>query len=118
LRKSESPVPSEPEKAQIFERADDLYREIRIENSLTDEDGKEVGLKNGAEIEVTVEADKDATTLKNEAEVIADGSLVLIQGLGRGILAYRLIKKDQEFSASSPERRVLFLFPSLQETLY
>ena len=52
----------EPEKAQIsLEKADDLYREIRIENTLTNEDGDEVRLKEGADVEVTVEADKDAT---------------------------------------------------------
>ena len=35
-------VPSEPEKAQIdIKGADDLYREIRIENTLTDEHGEE-----------------------------------------------------------------------------
>jgi len=60
-----SPQPNEPEKAQIsIEGADELYKEIRIENSLTDENGKEVSLKKGAEVEVTVEADKDATTPK------------------------------------------------------
>ena len=60
-----SPEPNEPEKAQIsIEGADELYKEIRIENSLTDENGKEVSLKKGAEVEVTVEADKDATTPK------------------------------------------------------
>jgi hypothetical protein len=54
--------PSEPEKAQIaIEGADDLYREIRIENSLTDENGDEVRLKKGAEVEVTVEAHPSAT---------------------------------------------------------
>jgi hypothetical protein len=54
--------PSEPEKAQIaIEGADDLYREIRIENSLTDENGDEVRLKKGAEVEVTVEAHPAAT---------------------------------------------------------
>ena len=59
------PRPSEPEKVQIsIEGADELYREIRIENSLTDENGEEVSLKKGAEVEVTVEADKDATTPK------------------------------------------------------
>ena len=59
------PRPSDPEKVQIsIEGADELYKEIRIENSLTDENGKEVSLKNGAEVEVTVEADKDATTPK------------------------------------------------------
>jgi len=51
------------EKAQIsIEGADDLYREIRIENTLIDENGHEVRLKKGAEVEVTVEADHDATT--------------------------------------------------------
>jgi hypothetical protein len=57
--------PSEPEKAQIaVEGADDLYREIRIENSLTDENGDKVRLKKGAEVEVTVAADPEATTPK------------------------------------------------------
>lgn len=53
----------EPERVQIsIEGADDLYREIRIENSLTDENGRQVALKKGAEVEVTVEADREATT--------------------------------------------------------
>ena len=60
-----SPHPGEPEKAQIaIEDADDLYKEIRIENALQDEDGNEVALKEGAEVEVTVEADKKDTTPK------------------------------------------------------
>jgi hypothetical protein len=60
-----SPHPSEPEKAQIaVKKADDLYKEIRIENALQDEDGNEVALKAGAEVEVTVEADKKDTTPK------------------------------------------------------
>jgi hypothetical protein len=63
----ESPRTGEPEKAQIsVEGADTLYREIRIENSLTDENGDKVRLKQGADVEVTVEADKDATTPKKE----------------------------------------------------
>jgi hypothetical protein len=63
----ESPLPSEPEKAQIsVEGADTLYKEIRIENELKDEDGKQVRLKEGAEVEVTVEAEKDATRPKSE----------------------------------------------------
>jgi hypothetical protein len=61
--------PSEPEKAEIsVEGADTLYQEIRIENSLTDEDGVEVRLKKGAEVDVTVEADKDATTPKSNGK--------------------------------------------------
>ena len=56
-------VPSEPEKAQIaVEGADPLYREIRIDNTLTDENGAEVKLKPGAKVEVTVEAEPQATT--------------------------------------------------------
>ncbi len=56
-------TPDDPEKAQIsIEGADHLYREIRIENSLTDENGNEVRLKPGAEVEVTVEAPLTATT--------------------------------------------------------
>lgn len=55
--------PDEPEKAQIaIEGADDLYREIRIENTLTDENGAQVRLKKGAEVEVTVEAPSGAAT--------------------------------------------------------
>ena len=51
-------VPSEPEKAQIIvEGADHLYKELRIENSLTDAGGDEVQLKVGAKLELTVEAD-------------------------------------------------------------
>jgi uncharacterized protein YfaS (alpha-2-macroglobulin family) len=54
--------PNEPEKAQIaVEGADDLYREIRIENSLVDENGKKVRLKKGAEVDVTVEAEPKGT---------------------------------------------------------
>ena len=54
--------PSEPEKAQIsVDGADDLYREIRIENALSGEDGKVVHLKKGAQVDVTVEAAPEAT---------------------------------------------------------
>ncbi len=59
-------VPGDPEKAQIaIEGADHLYREIRIENTLTDANGDKVRLKPGAEVEVTVEAPPEATTPKN-----------------------------------------------------
>jgi predicted DNA-binding antitoxin AbrB/MazE fold protein len=59
--------PREPEKAQInIHGAEPLYQEIRIENTLTDEKGNEVKLKEGAEVEVHVEADKSATTPKKE----------------------------------------------------
>ena len=61
----ESEGPNEPEKAEIsVEGGDPLYQEIRIENSLTDENGNEVRLKKGAEVDVTVEAEKNVTTPK------------------------------------------------------
>ena len=62
-------VPAMPDKAQIaVEGADDLYKEIRVENTLQDEDGKPVALKKGAEVEVTIEAEKHATEAKNSSD--------------------------------------------------
>ena len=59
----------EPEKAQIgVEGAEELYRELRVENTLKDEAGNPVGLKVGAEVEVTIEAESEATTPKNQRE--------------------------------------------------
>ena len=59
--------PREPEKAQIaIEGADDLYREIRIENSLDNRNGEEVRLKEGAQVEVTVEADAEDVLPSNQ----------------------------------------------------
>lgn len=53
--------PAEPEKAQIeIETAEHLYREIRIDNELIDENGDPVRLKEGATVEVTVEATQEA----------------------------------------------------------
>jgi len=61
----ESPHPGIPEKAEIsIQGADELYQEIRIENTLTDELGDELRLKKGALVEVTVEAAAGATTSK------------------------------------------------------
>jgi hypothetical protein len=59
-------TPGEPEKAQItVEGADHLYRELRIENTLTDENGGKVRLKPGAEVDVTIEAEPEATVAKD-----------------------------------------------------
>jgi predicted DNA-binding antitoxin AbrB/MazE fold protein len=56
------PFAAAPEKAEIvIQDADELYREIRIENDLKDGAGKRVKLKEGAEVEVTVEADAEDT---------------------------------------------------------
>lgn len=58
-------VPSQPEKAEIeIHEADDLYREIRVDNELVDEDGEKAALKPGAEVDVILEADSDATVKK------------------------------------------------------
>ena len=55
--------PKDPEKAQIaVEGADELYQEIRIENTLTDKNGEPVRLKEGAQVQVTVEAEPKETT--------------------------------------------------------
>lgn len=60
-------IPTEPEKAQIaVEGADHLYRELRVENALRDEDGEKVKLKPGAEVEITIEADASQTVKKPE----------------------------------------------------
>jgi hypothetical protein len=49
--------PSQSEKAQIaVDGPDQQYRELRIENTLTDEHGDEVKLKKGVHVEVTVTA--------------------------------------------------------------
>jgi hypothetical protein len=52
-----SPASSLPEKAQISIAGDHGYRDLRIENSLTDKHGDEVKLKKGAHVEVTVAAE-------------------------------------------------------------
>jgi hypothetical protein len=57
--------PQEPEKAQIaVETADHLYREIRVENTLQDAQGREVSLQEGARVEVTIEAEPKGTVPK------------------------------------------------------
>lgn len=54
-----------PERVQIaIHEAENLYREIRVENELTDGDGAKASLKQGAEVDVIVEADSDATLVK------------------------------------------------------
>jgi len=61
--------PSQVEKVEIsIPAADDLFREIRIENILTDVDGKPVALKTGAQLDVTFEADaKDIVPQKADS---------------------------------------------------
>jgi hypothetical protein len=45
---------------------DHLYRELRVENTLTDEDGHKVRLQQGAEVEVTIEAEAGAAIPKSD----------------------------------------------------
>ena len=60
-----SAYPSDTEKAEIdIEEADQLYREIRVPNALTDEKGRKRALKEGAPVDVILEADSDATLKK------------------------------------------------------
>ena len=57
-------VDCQPEKAEIsVTPAEYLFREIRIENTLTDPSGELVALKQGAHVDVTFEADP-ADTVK------------------------------------------------------
>jgi hypothetical protein len=59
--------PRDHEKAQINIRgAEPLYQEIRIENTLIDDYGVEVKLREGAEVEVHVEAEKNQTVPKDK----------------------------------------------------
>jgi hypothetical protein len=52
------PSSGEPEKAQIaVEGADHLYRELRVPNKLKDEEGNQVKLKEGTEVEVKIESE-------------------------------------------------------------
>jgi hypothetical protein len=66
VKKVFKPVgPNEPEKAQItIPEADELYRDLRIENALKDKNGNTVRLKSDAEVDVIIEADSNATTKK------------------------------------------------------
>jgi len=60
--------PSEPERAEIsVEGADDLYRELRIENNLRNEDGERVPLKEGQVVDITIEANGAAMKVPVDA---------------------------------------------------
>ena len=58
-----------PEETQIrVDQAAGRNRDLRIENSLTDEHGDEVKLKKGAHVEVTVAADPQTAIAKTKKE--------------------------------------------------
>ena len=51
---------SQPEKAQIaVEGADQRHRDLRFENTVTDEHGDDVRLKKGSKVEVTITAESE-----------------------------------------------------------
>lgn len=59
--------PKENEKVQIgVHEADELYREIRVDNTLTDDEGEAVQLKPGAEVDIILEADSTAIVKDDE----------------------------------------------------
>jgi hypothetical protein len=58
--------PREAETVQIrVESADELYREVRIENTLTDETGQKDSLTLGSPVEITITAEADCTTVQS-----------------------------------------------------
>jgi len=60
-------IPDGPARAQSeVEGAADLYREIRIENTMKNADGENVGLKEGAQVDVVIVADERDTVKKPE----------------------------------------------------
>lgn len=78
------PANYEPEKAQIsVEGADHLYDEIRVENSLQDEEGEQVKLKQGDEVDVTIEADANATHSKKPSASEPDQDLESTAGTSK-----------------------------------
>jgi uncharacterized cupredoxin-like copper-binding protein len=58
--------PAEHEKAEIeIDGADDLYKEIRIENVVTDDKGNETQLEPGEEVDVTLETKSGSKNFKH-----------------------------------------------------
>jgi hypothetical protein len=58
-----SPRPNQPEQAQIaIDGAEPRHRDLRIDNTFTDEHGDDVKLKKGAQVEVTVTAEPKTST--------------------------------------------------------
>jgi hypothetical protein len=53
-------TPGQPERAEIdIHEAEDLYKEVRVENTLTDEQGGESKLKQGDAVDVIIEKDSE-----------------------------------------------------------
>jgi len=58
-------TPNQPEKVEILlDHADELFRELRVENIFTRMNGEKFSLNPGAKITVILEAEPEATTKK------------------------------------------------------
>lgn len=58
--------PEQLEKVEIrISTADELYREIRLENRLSDVDGRPVAMQTGASVDVTIEVNSNDTKALN-----------------------------------------------------
>jgi hypothetical protein len=57
----------------VLHNGEPLYREIRIENILKDEDGEEVELKPGVVVDVTLATDVKDTVKKEDKKSHGDG---------------------------------------------
>jgi len=58
-----SPRPNQPEQAQIaIDGAEPRHRDLRIDNTFTDEHGDDVKLKKGTQVEVPVTAEPKTST--------------------------------------------------------
>jgi hypothetical protein len=68
VRKIIPPLMSgEPETVEIrLDDAEDLYREIRIPNTFTDQNGEASSLKPGSRVAIIVEADLEAVTKEKD----------------------------------------------------
>lgn len=67
--------PSVPEMVEIvIQGADDLYREIRIENALQNKRGEQLQLKKGARLELVFEvAERDTVLRKGDRQILSNG---------------------------------------------
>ena len=60
-------ITGEPERVEIsIAGAEELYREVRIDNIVTDENGRAGALKLGAQVDVVIEASVNAVTGKDD----------------------------------------------------
>ena len=62
--------PNKEETVQIRVESDhDLYRDVRIENTLTNESGGKVSLKLGSQVDIIVTAEVGSTTIQSHIPV-------------------------------------------------